>query len=71
VLAQDRGDALEHARAFERRHVAPFGERRLGGIDGGIDVVGAAIGDRPSELPVPGLIVSARRPDFGSCHWPP
>jgi hypothetical protein len=50
VLAQDGGDALEHAGALERRHVAPFVERFLGRRHRRVDVVGTAIRDRPQRF---------------------
>ena len=46
VFPQDRGDALEQARALERRRVAPAVERLLRRLHGSVDVVGAAIGER-------------------------
>jgi hypothetical protein len=55
VLAQDGGDALEHPGSLERRHVAPFGERRLGRGHGGIDVIGAAIGHGSKRLAGTGI----------------
>jgi len=46
ILAQDRGDALEDTRAFERWRVAPTVERLLGHLHRRVDVVGAAISER-------------------------
>jgi hypothetical protein len=55
VLAQHRGDALEQPRALERRRVAPAVERLLGRLYGGIDVVGAAVGDRAERFAGAGI----------------
>jgi hypothetical protein len=50
VLAQHVGDALEQPRAFEWRRVAPAVEGFLRRTDGGIDIGGAAIGDRARAI---------------------
>ena len=71
VLTQHFGDAPQHLGALERQHVPPLLECGFCGSNRGVDIGGAGICDLAERLPVPGLIVSASRPDFGSCHAPP
>ena len=55
MLAQHVGDALEEARALERRRIAPAVEGFLRRADRGIDIGGAAIGDGPSDFAGAGI----------------
>jgi hypothetical protein len=71
VLAQHLGDPPQHFGAFERQHVPPFLEGGLRAATAASTSAAPASATRPSDSPVPGLIVSASRPDLGACQAPP
>ena len=72
ILAQDFGNSPQDFCTLERQHTPPFGECGLCHGHRRIDVLGAGVGDlAESDCPVPGLIVSMKRPAFGSCQAPP
>ena len=54
-IQRENLNPLEEARALERQGVAPAVERFLGRLHGGVDVVGAAVGDRAERLARAGI----------------
>ena len=71
VLAQDRGDALEHLARSSGGTSRQSSKAAFAAATAASMSSAPQSATVPSDSPVPGLMVSDSRPDFGSCQAPP